>query len=295
MSEPRVIVPSEPRYQNFLSPDYPVQFLDDQGQPIPLTSVNVSSGFTFVLQSIGYSPMFITCTGDWSITDAANGKATFSFGLDDLAVIALFAVYITVQLPNESTPRAFSFNTLSVLEWDGGPIVVTQVDIEKLNGAPIGSGNAFPISGPVTLVDGGSVTLGAKADASYTGGGGSASLVSLLRGIFDQTKQAVTQRALIAPWSSNPAQTAGSAADTQYKFGSLGTTTVLAILLQNKTGADLRFAVDAASSANTFVLADGQFIYIDTGAPITVLHLSSAAQQYVNSSSNVGVFFQAWG
>jgi hypothetical protein len=242
-----------------------------------------------VLQSIGYSPVETICTGDWAVANATNGQATYSFGLDDLSVVALFAEYITVQLPNESTPRAFAFNVLDIQQWDGGPIVTTQIDVEKLAGVQLTD------SVPVSAADNKIVTLGAKTDASYTGGGGPTSGIALLRGIFDQVRIPATSRALIAPWGTNPAQTAASAADTLYKWGATGTTTVLAILLQNKSGSDVRFAIDKASGPGTFVLADGQFAYIDVGAPISVLHLSTAAQQHVNDDTTAGIVFQAWG
>jgi hypothetical protein len=295
VTEPRVLVPTEPRYQNFIAPDYEsVQFLDDTGSPINLTGVDPTTGFTFVLASIAATPTIITCTGDWAITDATNGKAKFSFGLEDLAIVALFAVYITVQLPGESTPRAFPFNMLDVQAWNGATLMTTQVDLTKVNGTAINTNNPVPISGPVTSIDGGIATLGLKADASYTGGGGATTHTSLLRGIFDQLAKTAT-RALIAPYGSNPAQTAASGADTQFKWGASGTTPVLGILMYNGSGADLRYALDAASSAATFILADKQTVFIDVGAPILVLHLSTAAQQYVNHASNAGIVFQAWG
>lgn len=300
MPDARVIVPDDPRFQNFLAPDYgPIQFLDDTGAAINLSGVDPASGFTFVLQTTVATPTTVTCTGDWTITDAANGKATFSFGLEDLAIVALFAVYITVQIPGESTPRAFPFNVLNVQAWNGGPIVATQIDLTKVNGTAISSGNPVPTSGPVTAVaggfaDGAITTVGLKADASYAGGGGATTLIALLRALYDQSVKDVG-RALVAPWGTNPAQTAASAANTEFKFGASGTTPVRSILMYNGSGADVRYKIDAASSAASFILADKQTVYLDVGAPILVLHLSTAAQQQVNHASTPGIVFQAWG
>jgi hypothetical protein len=283
MSEPRVIVPDEPRYQNFLSPDYPVQFFDDTGQPINLTGVDTRTGITFVLQTIEYSPTTITLTGDdggdWSITDAANGKASFSFPLWGLAVIGFFAVYITVQLPGESTPRAFAFNTLSILEWDGGSIVTTQVDIEKLNGSAIGSGNPFPISGPVTLADGASVTQGAKADAAWNFTDAQTTGMALLRAIANQAKVSATEDTpLTALTLAGSPVTVNATTSTTLTFSSA----VKHALINNHTGQDIFLTTDGtAANVGGFKLADGQTIDIYKKRTLTI-KVYGASQFTVN-------------
>lgn len=325
MTEPMVIVPREPRYQYFLSPDYPVQFFDDTGQPINLTGVNPATGFTFVLVSISSQPITVNGTGDWTITNAAEGMATYSFGLDDLDIVTLFAEYITVQIPGESTPRAFPFNLLSILEWDGGPIVTTQINITQVNGQAIGSGNPVPISGPVQVssialptnaaqennghlaaID--TSTAASKTDldtivtntgripSSPAQEGGNlataasrlASILSVLQGTLVVNDYAASGK--IAPLSS-PAQPQHTTAnqDTTYTLSSQAKH----FFIQNNSGAVIYVELDATSDVGCTSIAAGGGVWRDD-LPVTTFHIMSTVQTDINNTTSGAIVIRGY-
>lgn len=94
----------------------------------------------------------------------------------------------------------------------------------------------------------------------------------------------------VAAYGSNPSQTAASAADTSFKWGAGGTTTVNHISIQNNTAASIYYAFDQSSvtSGNAiYVLAAGQVAFWDRA--VTTLHVSSAAQQNFGGQSGITI------
>jgi len=186
-------------YTGFTSPPYPVQLLDDQGKAINLTGVPTDN-FNLILQDVD-TLQFQKGTGSWTITDAAAGKASYQWSSADLVVAnADIAhpkkklVYVTVLIPGEVGARAFDPDTITIVQLStGGNAVVTTQDVNliQVNSSTLGSGNPVPISGPVTTVDGGNISQGAKADAAVTDPSLSASEIALLKGLMTIIKAGV--------------------------------------------------------------------------------------------------------
>ena len=89
----------------------------------------------------------------------------------------------------------------------------------------------------------------------------------------------------VSVYASNPTQTAASTADTLFRWGAGGASDqVKHVILGNFTGADLFYAFDQDSTANTsvvYTLPTGQVV--KWSRVCTVLHLSSAAQHNINA------------
>lgn len=84
----------------------------------------------------------------------------------------------------------------------------------------------------------------------------------------------------LAPWGSNPAQTAAAAADTPYKFGGGGSTPGTRCIVQNNTNININLAFDVDSTLSTsavYTLVPGQMLSFDRS--FTVLHFNSASQK----------------
>lgn len=94
----------------------------------------------------------------------------------------------------------------------------------------------------------------------------------------------------VAAYGSNPSQTAAAAADTSFKWGVSGTTTVNHISIMNNTAASIYYAFDQSSvtSGNAiYVLTAGQIAFWDRS--VTTLHVSSAAQQNFGGQSGITI------
>jgi len=93
----------------------------------------------------------------------------------------------------------------------------------------------------------------------------------------------------VAQWGSNPSTTnAGS--ETQIKFGSGGTSTVQRLIIDNESGADVRYKFDGTATANSLRLKDGIVLLIQQ--PCTVLHLYTAGVVNINLAG--GVIIEAY-
>ena len=121
----------------------------------------------------------------------------------------------------------------------------------------------------------------------------SASAVILVRATDDliiPTPVTPAVNTAIVAYSGNPTQTAAAAADTLYKFGAGGMSTISHVVIQNNTGSNVLYAFDQSTTGSTnmvYVLATGQTIFWDRF--VTVLHFSSAAQQSFGGSSGITV------
>ncbi len=72
------------------------------------------------------------------------------------------------------------------------------------DGSAIGAGSGSSSGGgPATIVDGGDVTQGSKADAAFTGGTGAATIVSVLKGVYAQAVLMVTGINAATPAGAN--------------------------------------------------------------------------------------------
>lgn len=94
----------------------------------------------------------------------------------------------------------------------------------------------------------------------------------------------------VAAYSGNPTQTAAGAADTLYKFGAGGLTTISHCVIQNNTGSSITYAFDQSSTVSTnmvYTLANAQTAFWDRA--VSVLHFSSAAQQSFGGTSGITV------
>lgn len=95
----------------------------------------------------------------------------------------------------------------------------------------------------------------------------------------------------VAPFGSNPAQTAAGGADTLYKFGPAGTIPVNHVVIQNNTGSSIFYAFDQSTvtpaTNQIYTLANAATIFWDRS--VSVLHFSSAAQQSFNGQTGITV------
>lgn len=152
-----------PRFQNVINPPYPVQFLNDDGTLIDFTVCNPATDFSIVLQNVTVDSDgnqdtnfgdLVLGTGDWEAVDASKGKFKYWFGLDDLATIGDYFVWITALVPGESAPRAFDNNKLTILSWNGESVMSTHVIIDSAvlppNAAQESNGNLALIATKAT-------------------------------------------------------------------------------------------------------------------------------------------------
>jgi hypothetical protein len=95
---------------------------------------------------------------------------------------------------------------------------------------------------------------------------------------------------IVAPYASNPSTT-GVGTDTQFKWGTNGTTTVNHVFIQNNlASATVYYAFDTnttASGAAVYALAPGQFVAWDRQC--TILHLQTAASQNFGGTTGITV------
>lgn len=92
------------------------------------------------------------------------------------------------------------------------------------------------------------------------------------------------QVGLIAAYSKN-ATTTGSATDTSFTWGPSGTQVVQRVIISNETGADVRYEFDAAATANSLRLKDGNVIFV--AQPTVAVHFYTAASQNINQAGGV--------
>lgn len=103
--------------------------------------------------------------------------------------------------------------------------------------------------------------------------------VSYAPGVFT-----MGQVGIIAVYTSN-ATTTGVNTDTPFKWGTTGTTIVQRIILSNETGADVRYELDAAATANSLRLKDGVVLFL--AQPTAVVHFFTAASQTINQAGGI--------
>lgn len=115
----------------------------------------------------------------------------------------------------------------------------------------------------------------------------------------DQWQEAIVQlannglgavSAALSAYGSNPNQTAAAGADTQYKFGSAGTTSFNHVVGQNNSSVNVFLAFDQSSVTSgdaIYVIALGQLFAFDRNG--TVLHFSSASQVTFGGQSGITV------
>jgi hypothetical protein len=420
---------SSPQYTGYFSPIYKVQLVEEAQTannprattPIDLTGVSTVDGFTLIMQRPG-TEEFQYGLGTWEITDAENGEVAYQWTAGDLATPGRYLVYVTVQLPDEPSPRAFDPDSIRVvlLEKGGAAVATQDVNILEINGQIVSSAHPLPITGPVQVADGGDVTQGAKGDDAVTDHTLDATEIALLKGIvktmvadgvklvqsnvqsdYDTgagtqsatmfgialpasggavpggtssnpvrtdptgtTPQPVSASSLplptgaassakqdiiigsvdgveaalstlatqttlasllaaldtpaqedgnlaaaktdldtivtntnklsigsaLAPYGSNPAQTASAGADTQYKFGVAGNTAFNHVSGQNNSPANVYLAFDQSTTVSgdsVYVIAPGQAFSFDRAG--TVLHFSSPAQQSFGGTAGITV------
>lgn len=144
---------NSPRYVGFTSPPYNVTLIDDNGNPINLTGV-AGTAFTWTLQNITENITF-RGSGTWTVTNAAAGQASYALTSADVATAGNCLVYVTVQLPSESSPREFDPDPLQILVGSGtissAPIPLIQVqggpvNLVQVNGLPLSGNNPVPVS-----------------------------------------------------------------------------------------------------------------------------------------------------
>lgn len=170
-----------------------------------------------------------------------------------------------------------------------GAVTTSDGAMHALEGGTTTAITGSPSGGTATRLvvetkDGGSATMGALADAAYSGSG-SASLVALLKGIYAKV-------ANLFPAGSNtsltsPPTNTNAGSDTSLTFAS----TVNHWSLQNNSSANLYYNLDAAASTGTFVLAPGAQVWWDW--PITVLHVYTTAAIPVNAASGLRLIGRA--
>jgi hypothetical protein len=183
---------SSPQYTGYFSPVYKVQLVEEAPtpinpratRPIDLTGVSTSDGFTLIMQRPGTED-FQHGIGTWEIIDAENGEAAYQWTAGDLAVAGRFFVYVTVQLPDEPSPRAFDHDIIRVvlLEKGGAAVATQDVNVLQINGEEVSSAHPLPITGPVQIADGGDVTQGAKDDDPIVDPTLDATEIALLKGL----------------------------------------------------------------------------------------------------------------
>lgn len=94
----------------------------------------------------------------------------------------------------------------------------------------------------------------------------------------------------LAPYGSNPTQTAAAGVDTLYKFGTGGTTSFNHVSGQNNTAVNAYLAFDQSTTVSgdqVYVLAPGQAFSFDRAG--TVLHFSSPTPQSFGGQSGITV------
>lgn len=174
---------NSPRYVGFTSPPYVVTFIDDSGHRIDLTGANTSL-FTWTLQNLTASTSHVG-GGAWVITDAVNGEAEYYLTTADVAVAGNCLVFVSIQLPSDSSPREFDPDPL-MIEVGAGTTSPAPIPIVQVSGyiAPtylVGSGGvnkaAVSSSGSVK-VDGSGVIQ--PVSGSITANGGTNLNTSLL-------------------------------------------------------------------------------------------------------------------
>lgn len=97
----------------------------------------------------------------------------------------------------------------------------------------------------------------------------------------------------LAPWSSQPTQTAASAADTVLKWGTAGTTLFSHLEIQNNNTINFVYSIDAdstASGAKVYVVAPGLHLLLDR--PGSTLHCHTATQ--VSFGGDTGITVEAF-
>src|SRR2546429_6380565 len=104
---------NSPRYIGFIDPPYNVELVDDDGKAIDLTGCN-SNSFTLTMLN-EYANTSKVCTGVWTITDAAKGKASYQYMLSDVDTAGRWKHYVTAKLPSEPGPREFDPDPVDIL------------------------------------------------------------------------------------------------------------------------------------------------------------------------------------
>lgn len=337
------LVGNSPRYTT--SPPYKKILKDDSGAILDLTGCSELSSFTVTLVYHLDPTIIKQGIGTWAIVgDAAAGEISYQYADADLSVPGNWYLFVTVQLPNEPSPRAFDPDFLSIIQFPGGVPVVTisDINLKQVNGTTISTSNAVPVS----VADGANVALGATTDTSsantnigllkaiksYLSGSGSltetsgttadaawsgsgnASEIALLKKIALLLIGTLTISGAVAPqvasanvstanplpttsgqvgtatpYGSNPATT-NAGAETLFKWGAGGTTTVQRIAISNETGSDVRYELDQTATANSLRLKDGNVLFI--AQPCATLHLFTVGVQNINQAS--GVMVRGW-
>lgn len=289
-------MPNSPRYTGYLSGPYTAQLTDDTGAPLNLTGVDTATGFSFIMQNVA-TLQFQYGLGAWTITDAVNGKVEYQWTTGDLASAGTFLVYITVQLPGEPYPRAFDPDTVVVkfLQKGNAAIVSTQdVNLIEVNGAQVSSANPVPVSGPVQVTDGGSVTLGAKADAAITDPTVSASEIALLKGLVKiLALQGVAITGVSGALADGAIATLGTEGDAAWSGSGPGTGIAIlkkieALLAATQTIAGTITEANS-SSINTHVAnIDADSASIVTNTSTTATNTSNIETHAANIDTNTG-------
>lgn len=157
------LVGTSPRYAGFVTPPWKRYLQDDSGAAINLTGVPTAN-FTLTLVNQSNPLRVKTGAGIFTIVSpASQGLISYQYSPTDVADAGNWFQFLTVQLPNELTPRVFDPQLIEIYAFAGGLIVAIQdVNITEVNGLALSSGNPVPIN----AADGAIVTIGTTTDSS---------------------------------------------------------------------------------------------------------------------------------
>lgn len=285
---------NSPRYSGFLSPPYQRYLKDDTGKAIDLTGVPSGNlSITFVNQS---NPLLVkTGGGIWSIptTTAPQGLVSYQYSEEDLAYAGNWYLFVTLKIPGEVGQRAFDPELLTILIIPGEPLLVTiqQVDLEELNGQPIGVGNPVPISGPVSIADGANVAQGSTTDSSSA-----PTTIGLLKAIKAYLAGTLTatepnSAAILADLNSI-SSAAGSPSDAAWSGTGAGSEIAILKKLVAELAATLNVSLASPIPAGTnvigHVVVDSGSVSLTSGG-VKLIDAGGTNQLAIDSSGKLGV------
>lgn len=274
-----------PRYVNAISPPYPFQVVDEDGNIVNLTGASTSRWMLW-LQDLNNPATTIEGTGTFSLTDATNGKAQYQWSVTDLATVGIYYLSISIRLPSEAGYRQLAPQIVVIAQLPGAQFMATQdVNILQILGAPISSSNPVPTSGPITIANGSDVAEGSTSDAAYTGSGNT-TVVASLKGIFAVLRQImpVASVALDSP----PAET-NAGTNTALSLAS----TAYSLLIQNNSPNDLNVEFGGTATSGSLVIKSGTALFWNE--PITSFGILTTNATNINGSSSGNIVIKAFG